>query len=110
MSDMELRIEDPVRRRERLYGMTECRTLFGETCLMIAWGVVGRSLRRRTELFADETELARRRKKLLARRKRAGYALLADYLEQSTRLEHARARLTSQRPYSATPEQLGWSL
>jgi predicted DNA-binding WGR domain protein len=53
MTDIELRMVDPARNRFRLYGLTECRTLFGEPCLIIGWGRIGHRLRRRTEVFAD---------------------------------------------------------
>ena len=72
--DHELRLVDTSRNRFRLYGMTETRTLFGEACLVIAWGRIGHRLRARTEVFADERALERRRRALLARRRRHGYA------------------------------------
>jgi hypothetical protein len=36
--DLELRLVDPLKRRSRVYGLTECRTRFGEVCLRIARG------------------------------------------------------------------------
>jgi predicted DNA-binding WGR domain protein len=76
MNDLELRLVDPDKNRYRLYGMTETRTLFGEPCLLIAWGRIGApKLRRRTETFADACSLERRRRALLARRRRHGYAI-----------------------------------
>jgi predicted DNA-binding WGR domain protein len=74
MTDIELRMVDPVRNRFRLYGLTETRTLFGEPCLVIGWGRIGHRLRSRTEVFADQGLLEHRRKALLARRRRNGYA------------------------------------
>lgn len=73
-ADHELRLIDPARNRFRLYGMTESRTLFGEACLVIAWGRIGHRLRVRTELFDDARALERRRLALLARRRRHGYS------------------------------------
>lgn len=73
MNDIELRLIDPARNRFRLYGMTETRTLFGEACLVIAWGRVGGPIRRRTEIFDDGVTLDRRRRALLARRRRHSY-------------------------------------
>jgi predicted DNA-binding WGR domain protein len=71
--DHELRLVDPARDRHRTYGITETRTLFAEPCLLIAWGRTGQALRRRTETFPDESTLVRRRRALLARRRRNGY-------------------------------------
>jgi predicted DNA-binding WGR domain protein len=73
--DVELRLIDPERNRFRLYGLTECLTLFGELCLVVVWGRIGRPLRRRSETFADRRALERRRNALLARRRRRGYAI-----------------------------------
>jgi predicted DNA-binding WGR domain protein len=78
MTDIELRMVDPAHNRFRLYGLTECRTLFGEPCLIIGWGRIGHRLRRRTEVFADYGLLEHRRSALLARRRRNGYAPLAS--------------------------------
>jgi predicted DNA-binding WGR domain protein len=72
-NDLELRLVDPAKNRFRLYGMTEARTLFGEPCLLIAWGRIGRKLRRRTETFDDRELLERRWRALVARRRRHGY-------------------------------------
>ena len=76
--DLELRSIDAARKRSRLYGMTACRTLFGEVALVIAWGRIGHRLQRRTEMFSDELALRRRRHALLMRRKRHGYALFTS--------------------------------
>lgn len=85
--DLELRLIDPVKNRFRLYGVTECRTLFGELCLRIVWGRIGnRRLRERSEVFADRSALLRRRDELLGRRKRHGY------VSTSTPRAAARAR------------------
>jgi predicted DNA-binding WGR domain protein len=76
--DLELRLVDPSRNRFRIYGLTECRTLFGELCLRIAWGRIGnRRLQERSETFADRVSLMRRRRELLARRERHGYVSTA---------------------------------
>jgi predicted DNA-binding WGR domain protein len=72
--DLELRLVDPAKNRFRIYGLTECRTLFGELCLRIVWGRIGhRRLRERSEVFADALALQRRRAELLGRRRRHGY-------------------------------------
>jgi predicted DNA-binding WGR domain protein len=75
LDDVELRLIEPERNRFRLYGLTECFTLFGEFCLVIAWGRIGHPLRRRSEMFVDREALVRRRDALLARRRRHGYAV-----------------------------------
>lgn len=73
-SDLELRLVDPAKNARRIYGLTECVTLFGELCLRIVWGRIGnRRLRERSELFTDRAALVRRRKELLDRRQRHGY-------------------------------------
>jgi predicted DNA-binding WGR domain protein len=74
LRDHELRLVDPARNRFRVYGLTECRTLFGELCLRVVWGRIGnRRLHERSELFADRLALQRRRDELLGRRRRHGY-------------------------------------
>lgn len=76
-NDVELRMVDPQRNRFRVYGMTVCRTLFGELALRIAWGRIGnRRLREKTEVFTSEDALERRRAELLALRSRHGYRVL----------------------------------
>ena len=73
-TDIELRLVDPERNRARIYGLTECVTLFGEMCLRIVWGRIGnRHLRERSELFESRGALERRRHELLARRRQHGY-------------------------------------
>jgi predicted DNA-binding WGR domain protein len=85
--DVELRLVDPSRNRFRIYGLTECRTLFGELCLRIVWGRIGyRRLRERSEVFLDRAALVRRRRELLGRRERHGY------VSTSTPRAAARAR------------------
>ncbi|MDP8999426.1 MAG: WGR domain-containing protein [Myxococcota bacterium] len=75
--DVELRLVDPSRNRFRVYGLTVCRTLFCEPCLRIVWGRLGnRSLRERSETFADGEALEHRWLELLDRRKRHGYVPL----------------------------------
>ena len=71
--DVELRLVDDKRNRRRFYGITETRSLFGEPCLWIAWGRIGSRIQRRTETFGDPLALDRRRRALLARRRRHGY-------------------------------------
>jgi predicted DNA-binding WGR domain protein len=78
-TDIELRLVDPAKNKFRLYGLTECRTLFGELCLRVAWGRIGhRRLQERSEVFDDESQLQRRRAELLARRRRHGYQLVSE--------------------------------
>jgi predicted DNA-binding WGR domain protein len=85
--DLELRLIDPLTNRHRVYGLTECRTLFGELCLRIVWGRVGhRRMRERSELFRDHAALVRRREELLRLRRRHGY------VSTSTPRAAARAR------------------
>jgi len=52
--------------------MMEARTLFGEPCLVIAWGHIGSRCRVRTEAFSSRVNLVRRRSELLARRRQHG--------------------------------------
>lgn len=75
--DIELRLIDPSKNRYRLYGLTECRTLFGELCLRVVWGRIGhRKLRERSETFDGVGELEARRAELLARRRQHGYRVI----------------------------------
>jgi predicted DNA-binding WGR domain protein len=77
--DVELRLIDPARNAFRLYGLTACRTLFGELCLRIQWGRIGnRRVRERSETFPDRAALERRRTELLARRRQHGYRLAGE--------------------------------
>ena len=76
-NDLELRQVDASRNRFRIYGLTECRTLFGERCLRIVWGRIGSGrLRERSEVFETQGALERRRSELLARRRQHGYVLV----------------------------------
>jgi len=78
-ADVELRLIDPSRNAFRLYGLTACRTLFGEPCLRIQWGRIGnRRVRERSETFQDGEALEHRRAELLARRRQHGYRLLSE--------------------------------
>jgi predicted DNA-binding WGR domain protein len=70
---VELRQIDPARRRFRRYRITECRSLFGEPCLIIEWGGIGRRGRLRSETFESPSALGHRKRQLLARRRRHGY-------------------------------------
>ena len=75
--DVELRLVDATRNRFRVYGLTVCRTLFGEPCLRIVWGRLGnRRLRERSETFVSLEALERRRDELLARRRQHRYVPL----------------------------------
>ena len=79
LRDHELRLVDPAKNRFRIYGLTECRTLFGELCLRIVWGRIGnRRLRERSEVFDDRAALDRRREELLRLRRRHGYVPTAS--------------------------------
>ena len=71
--DIELKLVDPSRNRHRHYAITETRTLFGEPCLVITWGRIGRRCRVRTEVFTSREDLAQRRDELLERRRQHGY-------------------------------------
>jgi len=74
LHDLELRLVDAAKNRFRVYGLTECRTLFGELCLRIVWGRTGnRRPRERSEIFPDRAALVQRRDELLGRRRRHGY-------------------------------------
>ena len=89
LRDLELRLVDSAKNRFRIYGLTECRTLFGELCLRIVWGRIGnRRPRERSEVFADHSALERRRDELLSRRRRHGYV--------STTTPRAAARARSE--------------
>ncbi len=86
-TDLELRQIDPSRNRFRVYGLTECRTLFGERCLRIVWGRLGTGrLRERSELFETQAALEQRRDELLARRRQHGYQVV----QRGPRREEAR--------------------
>jgi predicted DNA-binding WGR domain protein len=89
-SDVELRLVDPSRNRFRVYGLTVCRTLFGEPCLRIVWGRLGnRRLRERSETFESRETLERRREELLTRRRRHQYVPLGT--DWGTLLERREA-------------------
>ena len=74
LDGIELRQVDPARRRFRRYRIVESRTLFGEPCLIIEWGRIGRPARLRSEAFVSAAALALRKRELLARRRRHGYS------------------------------------
>lgn len=98
--DLELRLVDPAKNRFRLYGLTVCRTLFGELCLRIVWGRIGtRALRERSEVFRDEGSLERRRRELLVRRRRHGYVARGE-----TETEPPRSRRGEPKPEAAVPD------
>jgi predicted DNA-binding WGR domain protein len=89
-----LRLVDPTRNRFRVYGLTECRTLFREPCLRIVWGRLGtRPLRERLETFENREALAQRREELLTRRRRHRYVPLGtDWATLLERREAAAGR------------------
>jgi predicted DNA-binding WGR domain protein len=96
LADVEMRLVDPERNRFRVYGVTECATLFGELCLRIVWGRIGnRRLRERSEVFRDRAALARRRDELLRLRRRHGYV--------STTTPRAAARARAEGRAAAAP-------
>lgn len=64
---------DPKSNRARIYRITNSRDLFGESCLLIEWGRLGRPLRARLEPFADDAARNARRAELVATRQRHGY-------------------------------------
>ena len=68
------------RNRQRHYSITEARTLFGELCLVIVWGRIGRCPRVRTEVFTTYEDLTKRRNELLERRRQHGYVNAATCL------------------------------
>ncbi len=72
-----LRLIDPARNRFRSYSMSEQRTLFGATDLVITWGRIGWRQRCRVETFPDADQLAKRRDELLNRRRLHGYKVVA---------------------------------
>jgi predicted DNA-binding WGR domain protein len=71
--DVELRLIDPDTNKRRVWGCTGTRTLWGEPALFIAWGRLGRPMRRRLEVFGSTRELEARRRRLLGVRRRHGY-------------------------------------
>jgi predicted DNA-binding WGR domain protein len=74
---LELRLIDPEANRFRLYTIAEGQSLFGEFCLFITWGRIGHLCRTRIEIFTERDALVRRRKELLARRRRHGYRIMS---------------------------------
>lgn len=93
VQDLELRLVDPATNRFRIYGLTECRTLFGELCLRIVWGRIGnRRPRERSEVFADRDALARRRDELLGLRRRHGYVVSATTPRGAARARHEQRK------------------
>lgn len=68
-----LRLVDRARNRSRFYGVRECETLFGELCLHITWGRIGRDGKERTEIFATESDRIKRRDVLVRLRQNHGY-------------------------------------
>lgn len=107
VNDLEFRLVDRERQRFRLYGITEARTLFGEACLVIAWGRIGTKLRVRTETFDEGTSLARRWRELVGRRRRKGYVQVLAGEERPA--EHA-GRAKPRRRGPARPRQLSLAL
>jgi predicted DNA-binding WGR domain protein len=73
MHHVALKFVEPKRNCFRQYVIAECKTLFEEHALFISWGRIGKAPRTRTEVFASESELKRRRDALLALRRAHGY-------------------------------------
>jgi predicted DNA-binding WGR domain protein len=100
--DIELRLIDPARNAFRLYGLTACKTLFGEPCLRIQWGRIGnRRVRERSETFADPHALEQRRQELLVRRHQHGYQSVGrdqDVVASFYRVPEATARQVAPKP------------
>jgi len=65
---------DPKSNRARIYRITNSRDLFGELCLLVESGRLGRPLRARLEPFADDAARDERRAELVAIRQRHGYS------------------------------------
>src|ERR1700744_2474664 len=94
--DVELELVEPRTTRFRFYGLSECRTLFGELCLRIVWGRLGnRRMRERSEVFRDRAALERRRTELVGLRRRHGY------VSSSTPRVVAQARAAAPSPAAA---------
>jgi predicted DNA-binding WGR domain protein len=101
--DLELRLIDPARNRFRRYGLTECRTLFGESCLRIQWGRVGhRRLRERCELFPSDLALRQRCEELLALRASHGYLMVTT---NNTARSLASTSVAARQQATTAPEQ-----
>lgn len=64
---------DPKTNRARIYRITNSRDLFGELCLLVEWGRLGRRLRSRLEPFNDDAARDKRKEELVAIRQRHGY-------------------------------------
>jgi predicted DNA-binding WGR domain protein len=94
---VELRLIDVARNRFRIYGLTVCRTLFGEPCLRVVWGRIGqRPLRERSETFADFGALEEQRVALLKRRHKHGYVPIG--IDWATLLERRGAPAEPREP------------
>jgi predicted DNA-binding WGR domain protein len=105
LGDVELRSVDPSRNRFRLYGITECCTLFGELCLRIVWGRIGnRRLRERSEVFEDRAALQRRRDELLRHRRRHGYTSSATPRAEARQRAAAQAAEEQTKGTASPPE------
>jgi predicted DNA-binding WGR domain protein len=103
-ADIELRLIDPAKNRYRLYGLTECRTLFGELCLHVVWGRIGhRKLRERSETFEGAGELEARRAELLARRRQHGYRVVEPRAPRRLTERHDTALGTVLAPTTERP-------
>ncbi len=77
MATIELRLIDPKRNAFRVYAIAEGTTLFGERCLVIRWGRIGRA-HSRTEVFDSDFARAERREELLERRRQHGYEIVGQ--------------------------------
>jgi hypothetical protein len=74
---LELRSIDVGKRRYRQYNLSECRSLFDEPSILIAWGRIGRVPRVRVETFKSPSARKNRWGELLVRRNRHAHIACA---------------------------------
>lgn len=75
VEDVELKLIDSKRNCFRVYAISATLSLFGEQCLVIRWGRIGR-VRTRTEVFDTLAACEARYTELLQRRRRHGYVVV----------------------------------
>ena len=68
-----LRRVDPARNMARYYGITVEPTLFGWSAVVRDWGRIGRSARRRLDLYDDADQAVAAADRLLRQKLRRGY-------------------------------------
>jgi predicted DNA-binding WGR domain protein len=94
----ELRQIDAGRNRFRRYHMSECRSLFGEPGLVVAWGRIGRAPRVRVETFPSPAGRKARWTELLTRRDQHGYTVVTERVESRAAIvapDRSAARVTA---------------